>query len=315
MEAEPASAFDAGIATRVADNDGEDPKAKRIRYSSLTRAEVANMGEIQIGQVAADVLNSEFSKHAEAVKFLMIHGEVKRSIFLKLNHEKLRELGMTVFGPRDALVNFVNNLNEAEGAGSPSKEVAPFFDALETLAYEAMSSQESALEPREGPEAVFAPRLVSVIISALTKLGTKFSEFSPRVVQCLLTMQRHYDTDFGEGVEYVRDRLAESLQLLCRPAVANLVFIASDRLQSRSALSCLSHLSHSPAAFTPGCALHEFQLSQEPPGTKDLDPSCLQCPGSAREEEAALGSLSRPMTWEEAEAAVAEDFEESSSPR
>ncbi|CAE7210530.1 AP5Z1 [Symbiodinium natans] len=189
--------------------------------------------------------------------------------------------------------------------------VAMFFEALETLAYQAISvrvpePEEAAKEPKvsesrepeKGPgptgsqedegaeegdhspevvkvefavEEIFSPRFVAVITASLTKLGTKFPEFAPRVVLCLLKMQQHYATDFSDGVEFVRDRLADSLQLLRHSAISSSVYSSStflgfetDRaLSSVSALSSLGHLSHDPS--TSGAALHDFELPYQPP--------------------------------------------------
>ena len=189
--------------------------------------------------------------------------------------------------------------------------VAMFFEALETLAYQAISitpasepeeeKKEPKVESREpekgqqGPddegtdegvpaapevvkvefagEAIFSPRFVAVIIASLTKLGTKFPEFAPRVVLCLLKMQQHYAADFSDGVEFVRDRLADSLQLLRHSAISSSVYSSStflsfetDRaLSSVSALSSLGHLSHDPSTYTSGAALHDFELPHQPP--------------------------------------------------
>ena len=186
--------------------------------------------------------------------------------------------------------------------------VAMFFEALETLAYQAISitaaepeeeKKELKVESREpekgqGPddeatdevsaapevvkvefagEAIFSPRFVAVIIASLTKLGTKFPEFAPRVVLCLLKMQQHYAADFSDGVEFVRDRLADSLQLLRHSAISSSVYSSStflsfetDRaLSSVSALSSLGHLSHDPSTYTSGAALHDFELPHQPP--------------------------------------------------
>ena len=194
--------------------------------------------------------------------------------------------------------------------------VAMFFEALETLAYQAISVRpepeeaESKALPREAgdkeksqsqglqdedpngvdgegeqaPEAakdfageahfvVFSPRFVAVITASLTKLGTKFPEFAPRVVLCLLKMQQHYAADFSDGVEFVRDRLADSLQLLRHSAISSSVYSSStflgfetDRVVSSvSALSSLGHLSHDPSTYTSGAALHDFELPHQPP--------------------------------------------------
>jgi len=70
-------------------------------------------------------------------------------------------------------------------------------------------------------EAVFTPRFIAVIVASLTKLGTKFPEFSPRVIVCLLKMRQHYESDTAEGIEFVRDRLTDSLQLLRRAPDVN----------------------------------------------------------------------------------------------
>lgn len=126
-----------------------------------------------------------------------------------------------------------------------------------------------------GAEKVFSPRFVAVIIASLTKLGTKFPEFAPRVVWCFICMRQHYETDTSNGIEFVWDRLTDSLQLLRHASISNSIYSASQVLEGsepnrlgplhRSALSSLSHLSHNPSAFTVGALLHDFELPFEPP--------------------------------------------------
>ncbi|CAJ1327440.1 unnamed protein product [Effrenium voratum] len=86
-------------------------------------------------------------------------------------------------------------------------------------------------------------------------------------------MQQHYLTDYSEGIEFVRDRLADSLQLLRHSSISSSVYASptvlgfeSDRaLSSVSVLSSLGHLSHDPSAYTAGAALHDFELPHQPP--------------------------------------------------
>ncbi|CAK9101362.1 unnamed protein product [Durusdinium trenchii] len=139
---------------------------------------------------------------------------------------------------------------------------------------EAFDTSKDLAAKVECAEAIFSPRFVSVIVASLTKLGTKFPEFAPRVVLCLLKMQQHYATDFSEGMDFVRDRLSDSLQLLRHSAISSSVYSSvgellgfeMDRsLSSLSVLSSLGHLSHDPSAFTSGAALHDFELPHQPP--------------------------------------------------
>eukprot|EP00416_Gambierdiscus_australes_P007037 CAMPEP_0171147968 /NCGR_PEP_ID=MMETSP0766_2-20121228/148330_1 /TAXON_ID=439317 /ORGANISM="Gambierdiscus australes, Strain CAWD 149" /LENGTH=567 /DNA_ID=CAMNT_0011611877 /DNA_START=100 /DNA_END=1802 /DNA_ORIENTATION=+ len=87
-------------------------------------------------------------------------------------------------------------------------------------------------------------------------------------------MRQHYETDFTEGIEFVRDRLVDSLQLLRQSAISGSIYTSQvlpsaepDRFFSfhLSALSSLSHISHSPFAFTTGALLHDFELPPQPP--------------------------------------------------
>lgn len=133
---------------------------------------------------------------------------------------------------------------------------------------------EGGPKPEHVSEVVFTPRFIAVIIASLTKLGTKFPEFSPRVVLCLLKMRQHYETDMTEGIEFVRDRLTDSLQLLRHSAITNSIYTSQvlpgaepDRFFSfhLSGQSSLSHMSHNPSTFTPGSLLHDFELPSQPP--------------------------------------------------
>eukprot|EP00913_Durusdinium_trenchii_P003904 g3613.t1 len=130
---------------------------------------------------------------------------------------------------------------------------------------EAFDTSKDLAAKVECAEAIFSPRFVSVIVASLTKLGTKFPEFAPRVVLCLLKMQQHYATDFSEGMDFVRDRLSDSLQLLRHSAISSSVYSSDRSLSSLSVLSSLGHLSHDPSAFTSGAALHDFELPHQPP--------------------------------------------------
>lgn len=163
------------------------------------------------------------------------------------------------------------------------------------------------------PEAVFSPRFIAVIIASLTKLCTKFPEFSPRVVMCLLRMRQYYETDATEGIEFVRDRLTDSLQLLRHSAITNSIFASQvlpmaepDRFFSfhHSALSSLSHISQNPSIFTPGAPLHDFELPSEPPMAQALH--CGQpLPRQSSGSQGHLGWQPQPELEQQADTASA----------
>ncbi|CAE8732455.1 unnamed protein product, partial [Polarella glacialis] len=131
--------------------------------------------------------------------------------------------------------------------------------------------------------AVFTPRFVAVIIASLTKLGTKFPEFAPRVVLCLMKMQHNYETDFGEGIEFVRDRLIDSLQLWDESR--------DDPFQDHPSQDWIHHddpaQDHSPQDKPPGPPF------EDSPGLASKSQPAQGCPPKSGDDNAHL-----PVRWD-----------------
>eukprot|EP00397_Hematodinium_sp_SG-2012_P001523 GEMP01001526.1.p1 GENE.GEMP01001526.1~~GEMP01001526.1.p1 ORF type:complete len:798 (+),score=210.78 GEMP01001526.1:187-2580(+) len=147
-------------------------------------------------------------------------------------------------------------------------------------------------EDAESGPGIHTPRVACVIISSLTKLGTKFPEYAPRVILCLSKTLRLIERSqqSGDKIAFVQDRLLDCLQLLRHTSIANSIYCLPTSEVSSSAvhggihpsgpftdgifthvstLSPLSHLSFMPNAKACGKsahnALHDFELSTVPP--------------------------------------------------
>ncbi|XP_033108449.1 AP-5 complex subunit zeta-1-like isoform X2 [Anneissia japonica] len=126
-----------------------------------------------------------------------------------------------ISGKEDFFLHVVWSIGEYVSIGYDKRNTADiitkYYEALETLLYEVVMCFQSSNQEEQ-----YSPRLVTVMMSAVTKLASRCQDLIPRVLLCLtkISQQPKIDVDNAENKTLI-SRANELINLLRLPNVAS----------------------------------------------------------------------------------------------